>query len=132
MRITIAPLILSLLLLTCQSNDDASEVDLIGSWLLIEQYADPGDGSGDFVPVDSDRVITFSADGTITSNGNLCNMTITSDEDSTGTFNTEENSITPDNCFSSEHVLAYELANNRLLVFYPCIEACEQKFRKIN
>jgi hypothetical protein len=117
------------------SNDnDSGPVELVGTWLLIEQYSDPGDGSGDYTTVNSDKTITFLAGGTIVSNGNLCSMDTNSGEDTSGTFDALENVINPNGCFSSNYSLTYELkqSENRLYIYYPCIEGCGQNFRKVN
>jgi len=115
---------------SCNNNDDnIGPIELDGTWRLIEQYSDPGDGSGDYVPVNSDKTITFISNGTITSNGNLCLMDTNSDGDTTGTFDASENTIFPNDC-SSQYRLGYEIKENRLFLYYPCIEGCGQKFRK--
>ena len=120
-----------LILLSCNRNDDNVPVELLAKWLLIEQYADPGDGSGDFVSVSSSKTIEFYANRTVISNGSLCIMDINSDEESTGTYNDSENSITPEGCRFTGFGISYEIEVRYLIVNYPCIEACRQKFRKI-
>lgn len=59
---------------TKEAKPDIKNQDLIGKWKVIEQLADPGDGSGTFNPIESDRTIQFFSDGTITINGDLCYM----------------------------------------------------------
>ena len=49
---------LSILFLAC-STEDNTDVQLAGTWKLIEVLADPRDGSGTYTPVDSDKTITF-------------------------------------------------------------------------
>ncbi len=130
-KILIIPIFL-LSLFSCNNNDDSGPLELVGTWRLIEQYSDPGDGSGDYVAVNSDKTITFTSSGTITSNGNLCSMDTNSDGETTGTFDASENGIFPDDCSPSVYRLGYEIKGNRLFVYYPCIEGCGQKFRKSN
>jgi len=45
-----------------------SEADLISKWKLIEMYSDPGDGSGDFETVSSNKTVSFYSDDVIASN----------------------------------------------------------------
>ena len=59
-------------LYSCDKDDDKStDKGLIGNWKLIEVLADPGDGSGTFAVVESNKIITFQQNGIITSNGTL-------------------------------------------------------------
>ncbi len=121
-----------LVFVSCSTNDDTPGPEkLIGTWLLIEQYSDPGDGSGDFTSVNSQKTIEFLNDGAIASNGSLCSMNIVSDVETLGNYDTSENSISPSNCSSSNYVLSYSINGSNLIVNYPCIEACSQKFKKI-
>ena len=53
--------------------------DVLSRWHMIEQLMDPGDGSGTFQPVVSDKTLTFFVDGTFsTENGSVtavvCNL----------------------------------------------------------
>lgn len=69
-------LLLSILILaSCQNNDDTTIYisPVIGKWHIIEQYSDPGDGSGSYEPVETDEYIEFFSDGTVKSNRNICN-----------------------------------------------------------
>ena len=68
-QVTLLSLVV-LLAVSCNSED----VELVNKWQLIEMLADPGDGSGGFEPVTSNKVIEFWDDGTITSNGSICTM----------------------------------------------------------
>ncbi|UJH66813.1 hypothetical protein [Allomuricauda sp. SCSIO 65647] len=134
-------LVLFLLLLGCDEDDSLNRpTDLIGTWLLIEQYADPGDGSGDFNPVNSDKIIIFSAEGTYMANGSLCFMGTDSDSDVSGTYEindsdlsdySSENFLVPEDCNFDDLKVYIHLEENRLILSYLCIEGCAQKYRKI-
>lgn len=129
--------------LACSDDDTVFEndSDLVGTWLLIEQYADPGDGSGDFRKVDSDKVIVFSSDGTYESSGSLCFMGTTSDVEVTGTYeiNAEEeltaysadNFLTPEDCGFDNLKVFVHFEGSDLILSYICIEGCAQKYRKL-
>jgi hypothetical protein len=137
------PLVFVMLLLGCSDDDKVvfdNESDLLGRWLLIEQYADPGDGSGEFRKVESDKVIRFFDDGTYTSNGTLCFMGVESTEEVSGTYEindmdlsqfSSENFIVPEDCtFEASNVFIH-LEGDKLILSYLCIEGCGQKYRKL-
>lgn len=116
---------------SCQNDDDSnSDLELIGNWKLIEVLADPGDGSGTFYPVESKKIITFKTDGTITSNGNLCDMSISSDHQTSGTYSKSESTFNSSACDNPTYNFTFEKNNNLLIVNYPCIEPCQAKYIK--
>jgi len=119
------------LLLSC-SSDDANTSTVIGTWKLSQVLSDPGDGSGTFMDVNSNKSITFLSDDTFSSNGNFCffssDPTIITD----GVFSTQEEKIYPNNCDSFAQIgLSYKLENGALIINYPCIEACAEKYMKL-
>ena len=116
------------------TNDDSnnsSEQDLIGTWKLTETLADPGDGSGVFTTVTSEKNIQFFNDGTVTSNGSICDMSIQSDNASDGTFSITDSTINSPECFNSGFNITFELTSTFLILNYPCIEPCRAKFIKV-
>jgi len=134
MKKTILLLGLFVFMSSC-SNDDSgvdTNADLIGEWKLIETNADPGDGSGTFQPVNSDKVVVFSINGTITSNGSICILSIDSNNPTSGTYSLSEFTISSSDCVEMERDVKFEIVNSKLIMRYPCIEACEGKFTKIN
>ena len=112
--------------------NEAEEPELINEWKLIEQLMDPGDGSGTFQPVISDKTIEFFSDGTVTSNGNLCTMSSASGTGSSGTYDGTEMIITADNCGVAIFEIRYELSGENLILSYPCIEACREKYEAVD
>lgn len=108
------------------------EPQLVNSWRLIEVLADPGDGSGTFQPVASDKTIEFFSDGTISSNGILCQMSAESGTGSTGMYDEVEMTITPDNCGIFPFVILYEFSGEHLILSYPCFEPCREKYEQQN
>lgn len=118
-------------LLSCSKSDEKiiTNTNIVGSWKLIEVLEDPGDLSGTFVSVSSNKTITFSNTGKITSNGSMCDMSIESNTKSYGTFLETNSTIHPSNCQNSE--IMYELNGNTLILMYPCIEPCKEKYIKI-
>ena len=126
-------LLISLFVLTfisCSKNDGGSTNNLlVGTWKYSEMYADPGNGSGVFTPVTSNKTLTFDANGTVTSNGSLCDMSTASNASSTGTYTAATNTINPNSCPSSN--IIYEFSGTSLILNYPCIEPCKAKFVKV-
>ncbi|MEX0314402.1 MAG: hypothetical protein AB3N18_09515 [Allomuricauda sp.] len=137
--------ICSLFLLNCSKEstgvDFDNKSDLIGTWLLIESYADPGDGSGKYRPVKSDRRMSFFDDGTYTSNASICSQGNESDSEVVGAYEigdenlskySSENVLIPqeDCAFSDFRVVIY-FEKDKLILSFPCIEGCGLKFRRL-
>lgn len=132
MKKNILLLILIGFLFSCSSDDqEKSQTELIGSWKLIEVLADPGNGSGTFRTVESNKTIEFKSDGTITTNSSLCDPY--SDEiKSSGTFSLVNKSITT-NCQNPNIANIYfELKNDYLILNFISNEGFSQKFKRIN
>lgn len=123
-----------ILLISCDSSDDAGNIltnDIVGTWQLTASLSDPGDGSGTFRSVSSNKTITFNSDGTFTSNGNVCDISITTSTATNGTYNTMDNTINA-NCGTINLPISYSIDNLTMDISYICIEACESRYRKIN
>lgn len=117
-------------LISCNKSDTVNTPNtLVGTWKYSEMYADPGNGSGVFTPVTSNKTLTFDANGTVTSNGSLCDMSTASNASSTGTYTATTNTINPNSCPSSN--IIYEFSGTSLILNYPCIEPCKAKFVKV-
>ncbi len=119
------------ILFSCDKDDNSnSKSELIGNWKLIEVLADPGDGSGTFSSVESDKIITFENNGIITSNGRLCDMSINSDNSTSGTYSISELSFNSSDCSNPDYDYTFEQNGNILIINYPCIEPCKAKYQK--
>ena len=110
-----------------------SEADLISKWKLIEMYSDPGDGSGDFETVSSNKTVSFYSDDVIASNGDLCIMGTNTTDGSFGSYTMgSSNTITPSSCaVDLPFGITYTINNSTLILYYPCIEACAEKYELI-
>lgn len=115
---------------SCKKEDDVivigDHVRSSDTYLLTEILADPGDGSGTFQPVESNKYIKFHSDSTVTSNGELCRMSIETNMPTTGTYSMADSTISSADC----NDFHFELNGNELIVYYQCIEACQAKFLK--
>lgn len=117
------------LMLSCNNNQENLETGLIGKWKLIEVLADPGDGNGTFQPVESNKIIKFKSNGTLTTNSSLCEPY--SDEIiSTGTY--ENNTITTGCQNPNITTISFELNNQYLILNFASNEGYSQKFEKID
>lgn len=132
--------LISIFLFNCTSDDSKpkeNETILFGKWKIIEQLMDPGDGSGVFQSITSDRTVEFFSNGTVTANGVLCYITTEVGTNSIGTFiNTSDNDfsdgeITPSDCSFDGLKVYYKIEGSNLILWYQCIEGCGQKFEKI-
>jgi hypothetical protein len=117
-------------LLSCSKGYDNKNSDLIGKWKLVEVLADPGDGSGTFHGVISEKFIEFKSDGTVTSNGSICNMSVESVSSSSGTYSLSDSTILPTKCPIIPLKIKFHKNGSTLTIFYPCDEACIAKYIK--
>jgi hypothetical protein len=109
--------IISVSCISC--SDDLVQQDLLnGNWHLKEVLADPGNGSGTYRPVESDQVLRFFSNGILGSTESLCNNNETG-----GTYDSTR--IFPSGC---DYSMTYELIEETLYVYPPCIEPCGMKF----
>lgn len=127
-------ILLALFLISCRQ--DLDETNIIGTWKLTAQLSDPGDGSGKFLPVNSNRTVTFKKNGTYVSNGSFCYMNTEANQNSDGTYvysSAEKtlNTICVTTGFTLPPVNKINIENGNLIVYYDCIEPCAQKFTKI-
>jgi hypothetical protein len=120
------------ILFSCNKNNkDKEDDDIIGTWRLIEVLADPGDGSGTFYNVESNKILEFHDDGTVTSNGTLCDMSIEADEATSGTYSLSDSTFSSTDCINPALKYKFDLIDSYLVIIYPCIEPCQAKFRKV-
>ena len=114
---------------SCDKDENATTNSLEGTWKLTEILADPGDGSGTFNPISSNKKLIFDNNGNITSNGLICDMSVETNSSTTGTYSISNSTINSANCQNS--TIKYELNGNTLILVYPCFEACKSKYTKI-
>jgi hypothetical protein len=121
--------IILLPLFSCDSEETAMSGDINGAWLLTEVLSDPGDGSGVFYSVESDKTLSFTKNGTVISNGALCGPSIQSGDASSGSYSMSDSTITAD-C-DPPSTLRFDLTSKNLIVHYPCFEGCAEKYVKV-
>lgn len=110
----------------CDQQKEENESSIAGVWKLTEVLADPGDGSGVFREVESDKEITFYDDNTVKSNGQLCRMSLDGTNPTEGYYSLEDSTIISGDC-----TLQFEIEGGVLIIHYPCIEPCGEKYVKV-
>lgn len=117
----------------CTPEENINSNPIVGEWQLAETLMDPGDGSGTFQPVTSNKTITFAADSTWESNGKFCNASIANGTNSQGTYSLSQKLLYTTGCTAWSAQLSFELNNNNdeLIINFQCIEPCAQKYFKV-
>lgn len=120
-------LLILIIVISCKKN---SNDELVGTWELIEIFSDPGDGSGSYNSVESDKTITFKNNGKLISNGSLCEVSKVSDGKTTGRYSEANSTFTSSDCLDPDYEYTFVRDGNILIITYPCIEGCGAKYQK--
>jgi hypothetical protein len=134
MNVKIFPLLILAvgLVSSCNENEEVRTNTILSQkWKLAAVLYDPGDGSGVFQPTSSDKTLTFFNDSTVSSNGSLCNASENTDAPSTGRYNATTKTITPTSC-NADRAILYSMSDTVLILYYPCIELCAEKYVPVN
>ena len=126
MKISFAILVILSLFTSCKKKERDS---LTGTWELKEVLMDPGNGSGVFTAVSSDKNLVFNTNGNVNSNGIICDMSIESNTSTSGTYSENDSTIISATC--QNLIIKYELSGDTLILIYPCFEACKAKYIKV-
>ncbi|MDP5200887.1 lipocalin family protein [Flavobacterium sp. DG2-3] len=120
------------ILFSCSNEEEkSSESTVIGTWKLIEVNADPGDGSGTFRAIESNKTIEFKSNGIITTNSSLCDP-YSEEIKSSGSYSLANNSITT-NCQNPNiATISFELEDEYLILNFISNEGYSQKFKRVN
>ena len=129
---TIYLAILLFLFISCskKENNNSNTTPLTGTWKLTEMLSDPGDGSGTYNPVQSERILIFNSNGSVSSNGSLCYMSLQTGSWESGTYSLADSTINVENCDDTPLPIRFILSSNTLELLLPCIEPCKMKFNK--
>ncbi len=123
---------LLLLVSSCKKETSTSSNGIVGEWELIEELIDPGDGSGTFQPVSSNKEIKFYGDGTFEANGEMCTMADQASSQHQGTYDASINTFSPSGCITVMPLsYSYSVNGNTLILSYQCIEGCQQKYSRM-
>jgi hypothetical protein len=113
------------LISACYKGD--AENTLVGKYQLIEVLADPGDGSGVFKPVTSNKVLEFKQNNSVHVNGYFCTMSTETGQTYKGVYSLVDSTITMDSC---SYDLTFKVNGAELIINYPCFEPCQVKYKK--
>ena len=127
MKISFAILVILSLFTSCKKNKRDS---LTGTWELKEVLMDPGNGSGVFTAVSSDKNLVFNTNGNVNSNGIICDMSIESNTSTSGTYSENDSTIISATC--QNLIIKYEVSGDTLILNYPCFEVCKAKYNRVN
>lgn len=111
-------------MIACTKSSGKTSLSLIGRWKLTETLADPGNGSGTWMPATTDYIIQFNNDSTasqipITPAWNINRYSVTSDSTIILFYSNGTNQS-----------LYFKIENNILTLMGGCIEACGSKYIK--
>lgn len=121
-----------LMAFTCEDDNNyiVTDIELLGKWILTAQLLDPGDGSGTFQPVTSNLTLDFLSNGIVhITYGSFCSFNIQSEDSGTGNYDINTNTINP--FCAPEISIEYEIERGDLILYFSCIEACAEKYKKL-
>lgn len=122
--------IFAVLAISITSCDKENNEEVQATYKLIEIYSDPGDGSGEFNPIQSNKRLEILNDNKVrTVNGLLCNFGHEVGQTGSGIIDQEEMTIVGDGC--SEIPMTYTLEGDYLILTRLCIEGCAEKYERV-
>ncbi len=127
MKKGIVLLLLMGLFISCHKREVKPTNALVGTWKMVASLSDPGDGSGVFIDVESDKVLEFNNDSIVTSNGTICSISALSDTPSTGIYHWDTQTITS-SCTSHFY---FNSDKTVLTLYFPGREPIGARFEKI-
>ncbi|WP_340201234.1 hypothetical protein [Ascidiimonas sp. W6] len=121
---------LAFLLLSSCDDDDTKNIDITsGTWRLVEQLADPGDGSGTFQPVRSEKTLQFLENGSVVTNKSLCDP-YSEEQIASGTYSIETGIINTSCSNEFIKTIFFEVKNGALILDFISNEGFSQKYRR--
>ncbi|GAB5557978.1 MAG: hypothetical protein SchgKO_21910 [Schleiferiaceae bacterium] len=99
-----------------------------GTWVLTQVYSDPGDGSGEFYDVESDKIITIDSELKIESNADLCRIYGKVGESTSGQLVSEDGVLKLKSCSDGFQQVYFECKGDVLIMRYICKEGCAEKY----
>ena len=111
-------------LIACTKSSDKTSSSVIGRWKLTEALADPGDGSGRWMPATTEYIIQFNKDSTAYENPvnpyrNVKRYSVANDSTLTLFYSN-----------GTSFNFYFKIESNTLTIMGGCIEACGTKYRR--
>ena len=124
-------------LYACQGDADGELLgnSAVGVWQLTETLADPGDGSGQFRPAEDPYFILISGGNTFVAGVDLCPNFGNPGSGSSGRVDPVNSQLVLDDCSGAdgaEWALNYTVNRNEMILWFPCIEPCANKFKRVS
>lgn len=119
-----------LLMLACSSSQKVIQAKFVGEWRLVATI-EKENSHGRFENVDSNKKISIQSNGTVVSNGNLCQL-------STETVKSMHGKLTKDGKYyvlsgcRFNHKIWYSLEDGDLVVYYSCLGQCVERYERVN
>lgn len=104
-------------------------------WELIEIYSDPGNGSGSFNEVESERTITIFQNGDFISKGSLYILDVTNTQIHTGEieYTSSDNKLVVSDCsWHDVTKLPFSIDGDEMIVDFSCYEGCKHKYKRVD
>lgn len=127
------------LVIYCSYDPEYGSAELNGEWQLIEIKDDLTAVPPEFRPVDSDKIISFLENGSVNSNGSLCEPSEEVTENGTQAFNNDTiSAIEVEGCEqrpgSPKTIVPYEIQDLELILNYEgnLSGRYQEKYIKIN
>ncbi|WP_130736341.1 hypothetical protein [Flavobacterium sp. J27] len=118
---------------SCNNDDSCSCANnkLVGKWKLIEVLADPGDGSGTFNPIESNKILEFKNNNTVVTNTSMCNP-FSNEIVVSGVYNYFASTIVTNCQNPTAASVDFEIENNNFLILtYISTEGYAQKYKRV-
>jgi hypothetical protein len=107
-------------------DDNINSAVIIGQWKQTEFLIDPGDGSGTYQSFEGNQIATFYSDSSATFTESFC-LSQGGQDGKNAVFTI--NTVYWSDC---ELIYRYEIKDEYLFLYPPCIEPCGLKFEKIS
>lgn len=130
MKATIVFLLMVSLATDCSkfSSSKNNPEGFIGKWKLVETLADPGDGSGKWMPVSENHANSYVE---FTDDGRLISKTLFIGYDQFHLNADSTHIILKKSSGVETQELHYQLSNRQLTINLTCIEPCGLRFAKV-
>ena len=105
---------------------------IVGTWQLTYEQVDFGENANQEVAVPTGgRKIDFTADGKVSSDGNLCTVMQADKQPSSGVYDAKAQTMNISPCGPGLGATKYELNGIELKVIFVCNSGCHQRYKKI-
>jgi len=123
------PACFALILITSCAQKKGDTV--VGTWKLVQNQIDIGNGKPQFVAVNATQTITFYPDGSLSNTSAMCSGVVERATAYSGTYKTSKKQILPDDCAKQTIPIYYDVRRDTLVIRYACVETCTSLYVKV-